>query len=277
MAWPRSAQRKGAVPQELLAALRRGRRFPELPLPQAALARAADPLVQHPVPEQRLALRRAQRALPRAWQVPFWRRSAAFLGLLLRLPGAVPAHAREAVPRALHWARPEALARLAQVLLRAARDAPGLRPGAERAAAGRPAAPGAAEVQRRAGRQAWAQPREARGAEVPQLGARDAAGRPAVPDGAAGLPWEERPSARLSAAASVFRQDRVRLVELVQRRSERFARATACLRSAAPSTPLRQAARDEGVSYDVSPRKGSERCKDSSFTETTACRSTANR
>ena len=248
-AWPRLARQPGAAPQGLLA-----------------------------------ALRREQRALPRAWWVPLWRRSATCLGLLglLGLPGGVPARAREAVPpRAPHWARPAALVQLAPVLPRAARGAPGLRQGAEHAAAGRPAAPGAAEVQRRAGLQVWAQPgappREARGAGVPRpeargarpeaRQARDAALRPAARDGAAGLPWAVRPSARLSAAASVFRQDRVRLVELVQRRSERFARATACLRSAAPSTPLKQAARDEGVSSDMSPRKGSEQCKDSSVAE----------
>jgi hypothetical protein len=190
--------------------------------------------------------------LPRAWRALVWRRSAAWPGLL-GLPAGVPVRAREAVPRAPHWALPAALARRAQVLPRAAWGAPGPPRGAAHAAAGRPAAPGAAAVQRRAGLQAWAQPgaapREARRAEVPR--ARDAAGRPAVPDAAAGLPWAARPSA----AAWVFRQDRVRLVELVQRRSERFARATACLRSAAPSAPLRQAARDEGVSYDVSPGK----------------------
>ena len=234
-AWPRLARQPGAAPQGLLA-----------------------------------ALRREQRALPRAWWVPLWRRSATCLGLL-GLPGGVPARAREAVPpRAPHWARPAALVQLAPVLPRAARGAPGLRQGAEHAAAGRPAAPGAAEVQRRAGLQVWAQPgappREARGARPEARQARDAALRPAARDGAAGLPWAVRPSARLSAAASVFRQDRVRL-GLVQRRSERSARATACLRSAAPSTPLKQAARDEGVSSDMSPRKGSEQCKDSSVAE----------
>jgi hypothetical protein len=126
------------------------------------------------------------------------------------------------------------LAQLAQVLPRAERDAPELRQGAEHVAAGRPAAPGAAEVRLRAERQAWAQlgaaPREARGAGVREVQGvrpeelqevRDAARRRAVRHVAA------RPSARLSAAVLVFRQDRVRL-ELVQRRSERFARATAC-------------------------------------------------
>jgi hypothetical protein len=257
-----------------MLALRRGQRFPEHPLPQAALARAADPLVQHRVQEQHSASPQEQPALQRASPVSFWRRSAACLGL----PGAVPA--REAVPRAPRWARPAALARLAQGLLRAARGAPGLRQGGEHAAAGRPAAPGAAEVRPRAGLQAWAQPgAEARGAGVPRPEARGV--RPAVQQArdAAARPAAERDAARRravrdvaesglpSAAVSVFRQDRVRLVELVQRRSERFARAMACLRSAAPSTPLRQAARDEGVSYDVSPRKGSEQCKDSSLAD----------
>jgi hypothetical protein len=208
--------------------------------------------------------------LPRARQAPFWRRSAACQGL----PEAVPARAHEAVLRARHWARPAALVRLAQGLPRAARGAPGLRQGAEHAAAGRPAAPGAAEERRRAGRQAWARPGVARGAGVPRpvargvrreargvrreaRQARDVARRRAVRDVVV----------RPSAAVSVFRQDRVRLVELVQRQSERFARATACWRSAAPSTSLRQAARDESVSYGVSPRKGSEQCKESSLAE----------
>jgi len=245
-AWPRSA------------ALRREQRFLARLLPEAALARAVDLPVQHPAQERHLALRREQRALPGAQQVLFWRRSAACPGL----PEGVPARAREAVPRAPHWARPAALARLAQGPLRAARGAPGPRQEAEHAAAGRPAAPGAVEVRPRAGRPAWAQPGaapwEARGAEARGVrpavrpGAEHAAaGRPAVLLWAvpAGLPWAVRPSA----AASVFRQGRVRLVELVRRRSERFARATACLRSAAPSMPSRQAARDEGVSYVVSP------------------------
>ncbi len=253
-AWPRSARQPAAAPQALPAALRREQRFLARLLPEAALARAVDLPVQHPAQERHLASRREQRALPGAQQVLFWRRSAACLGL----PEGVPARAREAVPRAPHWARPAALARLAQGPLRAARGAPGPRQEAEHAAAGRPAVPGAAEVQPRAGLQAWAQPgaapREARGVRPGAEHA--AAGRPAVLLWAvpAGLPWAVRPSA----AASVFRQGRVRLVELVRRRSERFARATACLRSAAPSMPSRQAARDEGVSYVVSPRKGSE-------------------
>lgn len=142
-AWPRLARLPGAAPQGLLA-----------------------------------ALRREQQALPRAWWVPFWHRLAAFLGLPgVGLPGGVPARAREPVPaRAPHWVRPAALAQLAPVLLRAARGAPGLRQEAERAAAGRPAAPGAAEVQLREGLQAWAQPgappQEARGAEEPRPEAR---------------------------------------------------------------------------------------------------------
>jgi hypothetical protein len=64
-------------------------------------------------------------------------------------------------------------------------------------------------------------PEEVPGAAVPQRAAQHVAA-------AAGLPWAARPSAHLSAAVSVFRQDRVRL-GLVQRRSERSARATACL------------------------------------------------
>jgi hypothetical protein len=124
----------------LLAASRRGQRFLEHRLPEAALARAG-PLVRHPVREQRLAPRRGQRlperrlrqaalaragllaqhpererrwalrwgprALPWVRQVLPLRRSAACLGQL-GLPGGVPARAHEAVRRAPQWARPAA-------------------------------------------------------------------------------------------------------------------------------------------------------------------------
>jgi hypothetical protein len=127
---------------------------------------------------------------------------------------------------------------LAQGLPRAARGAPERRPGAAHAVAGRPAAPGAAEEQPRAGQQAWAQPgaaarhagvarAEGRGVvqEVPQ--ARDAAAGLAARDAARQPVVRHVAAVRLSAVVSVFRRDRVRL-EPVQRRSERFARATAC-------------------------------------------------
>jgi hypothetical protein len=227
--------------REQRLALRPGQRFPEHRLPEAARARA-DLLVQHRVREQRLALRRGQRALPWARQVRPLRRSAACLGQL-GLPGGVPARAHEAVRRAPQWARPAALARRAPGLPRAVRGAPGLRQAAAHAVAGRPAAPGAAEGQPRAAQQAWAQPgaaaRAAPGAGVPRQeaqqardaaggpAARDAAVRPAVRDAARRLAARDVAAVRPSAAVSVFRQDRVRL-EPVQRRSERFARATAC-------------------------------------------------
>jgi hypothetical protein len=224
--------------------------------------------------------------------VPFWRRLEVSQGYPAHSSqghlAAVPSHAHAAALRARHWARhwvqPGASARLAPAPLRVARGAKVLRQEAGHAVAARPvlrdaaqgllreaeAPPAGAAVVQRARDAGALRPEEARdaaalrpeevpGAAVPQRAAQHVAA-------AAGLPWAARPSAHLSAAVSVFRQDRVRL-ELVQRRSERSARATACLRSAAPSTPLRQAARDEGVSYDVSPRKGSEQCKDSSLAD----------
>jgi hypothetical protein len=57
--------------------------------------------------------------------------------------------------------------------------------------------------------------------------ARDAAAGLAAQDAARQPVVRHVAAVRLSAAVLVFRQDRVRL-EPVQRRSERFARATAC-------------------------------------------------
>jgi hypothetical protein len=233
--------------------------LPEHPLPEAALARAVDLLVRHPVRGRRLVSRREPPELLRVPSVPFWRRLAVSQGypahssqghLSQEHLAAVPSHAHAAALRARHWARhwvqPGASARLAPAPLRVARGAPVLRQEAGHAVAARPAlrdaaqgllreaeAPpaGAAVVQRardagalrpeEARDAAALRPEEVPGAAVPQRAAQHVAA-------AAGLPWAARPSAHLSVAVSVFRQDRVRL-GLVQRRSERSARATACL------------------------------------------------
>jgi hypothetical protein len=212
----RSALRRG--PEALqgpLAAWLPEQRFPEQPLPEAARARAVDPLVRHPVRGRRLVSRREPPELLRVPSVPFWRRLEVSQGypahssqghLSQEHLAAVPSRAHAAALRARHWARhwvqPGASARLAPAPLRVARDAGALRPEEARDAAA-------------------LRPEEVPGAAVPQRAAQHVAA-------AAGLPWAARPSAHLSAAVSVFRQDRVRL-GLVQRRSERSARATACL------------------------------------------------
>ena len=273
----RSALRRGPEAlQGSLAAWLPEQRFQEQPLPEhplleAALARAVDPLVRHPVPRRpvrapRLVSRREPPELLKVPSVAFWRRLAVSQEHLAAAPSRAHAAALQARHWARHWVQPGASARLAPAPLQVARGAPVLRREAEHAVAARPAPrdaaqgllrgaealpAGAAAVQRARDAGALRPEEEVPGAAVPQQAAQHVA--------AAELPWAARPSAHLSAAVSVFRQDRVRL-GLVQRRSERFARATACLRSAAPSKPLKQAARDEGLSYDVSPRKGSEQC-----------------
>jgi hypothetical protein len=217
---------------------------------------------------QRLVSRREPPELPTVPSVAFWRRLAVSQGYPAH-PGAVVSRAREAARQARRWARPAPLAQPAGPLPReaqAAWDAPVLRPGAGHVVAARPAPRGVAEALPRAGLQAWVQPgaprREARGAAVLRdVAALRPAGRQAVRDvvvavlrrvaqhAAAARLWAGLPSARLSAAVSVFRQDRVRLEALVRRRSVRFARATACPRNTSPSKPLKQAARDEGFSW----------------------------
>jgi hypothetical protein len=245
--------------QGLLAAPLPEQRFQEQPLPEhplleAALARAVDPLVRHPVLRhpvraQRLASRREPPELLRVPSGAFWRR----LAVSQRHLAAVPFRAHAAALQARHWVQPGASARPAPALLRVARGAPVLRQGAEHAVAARPALrdaaqgllreaealPAGAAAVRRARDAGALRPEEERGAGVPQRVAQHVA--------AAGLPWAA-PEARLSGAVSVFRQDRVRLVAPVRRRSEWFARATVRPRSASPSKPWWRAARDEGLS-----------------------------